>query len=160
MPSAASFFAVLRPIPHSASVGRSPITSNQVSSVSWDTPRGLPKSVAIFARSLLSPMPTEQCSPVASSTRARTCSAKSRGSPSSGCPPPTPSPAARNASSQPSTSTTTGTPPHSSERSVSITSADAASYAAWSAGRKTASGHLRAATRSGIPEPTPNARAS
>ena len=31
-PSAASFFAVLRPIPHSASVGRSPISANQVSS--------------------------------------------------------------------------------------------------------------------------------
>ena len=29
MPSAASFFAVLLPIPHSARVGRSPITSNQ-----------------------------------------------------------------------------------------------------------------------------------
>ena len=29
-------------------------------------PRGLPNSVAIFARSLLSPIPTEQCRPVAS----------------------------------------------------------------------------------------------
>ena len=41
-----------------------------------------------------------------------------------------------------------------------MTCAEAASYAAWSTGRKTASGHLRTAVRSGIPEPTPNARAS
>ena len=34
IPSAASFFAVLPPIPHSALVGRSPITSNQFSAVS------------------------------------------------------------------------------------------------------------------------------
>ena len=33
MPSVASLFAVLAPIPHSARVGRSPISSNQVSSV-------------------------------------------------------------------------------------------------------------------------------
>ena len=39
-------------------------------------PRGLPKSVAIFACSLLSPMPTEQCSRVRSRTAARTSSAK------------------------------------------------------------------------------------
>ena len=58
------------PIPHSAVVGRSPITSNQLSRVSWKTPRGLPKSVAILARTLVSPMPTEQCRPVASSTAA------------------------------------------------------------------------------------------
>ena len=41
-----------------------------------------------------------------------------------------------------------------------MTSADAASYAGLSTGRNTASGHLRAAVRSGMPEPTPKARAS
>ena len=79
-------------------------------------------------------------------------------------PPPTPSAgdrsAATKASSQPSTSTTTGRPPHSSERSVSITTAEAASYAGASTGRKIASGSLRAASRSGMPEPTPYSRAS
>ena len=109
-------------------------------------PRGLPKSVAILARSLLSPIPTEQCSPVASSTAARTSSAKPCGSSVS-----TP----RNASSQPSTSTGTSKP-----RSVSITRADAASYAGASTARKTASGHFRAAVRNGIPDPTPCSRAS
>ena len=69
-------------------------------------------------------------------------------------------PAATKASSHPRTSTTTGRPPHSSERSVSITPADASSYAVWSAGRNTASGIFLAAVRIGIPEPTPNARAS
>ncbi len=60
-----------------------------------------------------------------------------------------------NASSQPSTSTGT-----SKARSVSITCTEAASYAGASTGRKTASGHFLAAVRSGIPDPTPNARAS
>src|SRR6185503_6878414 len=146
MPSSASLAAVLRPTPHNASVGRSPITANQSSLVSRPTPCGLPKLVAILACSLLSPMPTEQCSRVASSTAVRTSSANASGSSVS---------TARNASSQPSTSTGT-----SSERSVSMTRTDASSYARWSTGRKTASGHLRAAVRSGIPEPTPNARAS
>ena len=45
-------------------------------------------------------------------------------------------------------------------RRVSITSADAASYAGPSTGRSTASGHRRTAVRSGIPERTPNSRAS
>ena len=146
MPSSASLAAVLRPTPHNASVGRSPITANQSSLVSRPTPCGLPKLVAILACSLLSPMPTEQCSRVASSTAVRTSSANASGSSVS---------TARKASSQPSTSTGT-----SSERSVSMTRTDASSYAWWSTGRKTASGHLRAAVRSGIPEPTPNARAS
>ena len=41
-----------------------------------------------------------------------------------------------------------------------MTRADAASYAGASTGRNTASGHFRAAVRSGIPDPTPNSRAS
>ena len=113
MPRASSFFAVLRPIPQSASVGRSAITSYQFSSVSRYVPRGLPNSVAIFARSLLSPMPTEQCRWVASSTAA--CSSRANNSGSSVSTP-------RNASSQPSTSTTA-----SKLRRVSITTALAAS---------------------------------
>ena len=52
MPSAASFRAVLAPIPHSASVGRPPSTSNQVSWVSRNTPAGLPNPVASLACSL------------------------------------------------------------------------------------------------------------
>ena len=70
--------------------------------------------------------PTEQCRPVAASTAARMCSANSRGSPRlavalprpRGTPRPSRAPRPR-----------TGTPPHSSDRSVAITSADAASYA-------------------------------
>ncbi len=102
--------------------------------------------MAILARSLLSPIPTEQCSPVCSSTAARSRAANASGSSAL---------TARNASSQPSTST--GTP---KERSVSITRAEAASYAGASTGRNTASGHLRAAVRSGIADPTPYSRAS
>ena len=117
----------------------------------------MPNSVAILARSLLSPIPTEQCSRVAASTRSRITAANATGSASS---PVAPAPAATNASSQPSTSTTTGRPPHSSERSVSITPAEASSYAAWSAGRNTASGSFFSAVRIGMPDPTPNSRAS
>jgi hypothetical protein len=61
-----------------------------------------------------------------------------------------------NASSQPSTSTTAPSRP----RSTAITCAEAASYAAASTGRMTALGALRAASRNGMPEPTPNTRAS
>ena len=113
MPRSASLAAVLRPMPHSASVGRSPITSNQVSVVSRPTPRGLPNEVAIFAWSLLSPMPTELWSRVLSSTAVRTSAAKVSGSSVR---------TARNASSHPSTCTGT-----SNDRSVSITTAEAAS---------------------------------
>ena len=41
-----------------------------------------------------------------------------------------------------------------------MTSSEAAVYASASTGRMTASGTFRAAMRSGIPEPTPNSRAS
>jgi len=122
------------------------MTSAQVSAVSRKTPAGLPKPVAILARTLVSPMPTEHRSPVASSTA--TCTRRANPSGSSPSWP-------RNASSQPSTSTTVPSP-----RSVSMTCADAASYAWWSTGSTTASGTLRTATRSGIPDPTPYARAS
>lgn len=81
----------------------------------------MPNSVAILARSLLSPMPTEQCRPVFSSTAACNDRASATGSSTA---------APTNASSQPITSTTTG-----NERSTAITSADAASYRAWSTGR-------------------------
>ena len=94
---AASRSPILGPTPHRAVVGRSPITSNQLSRVSRKVPRGLPKSVAILARTMVSPMPTEQCRPVAASTSAWTSRAVASGSSVS-----TPT----NASSQPSTSTT------------------------------------------------------
>jgi hydroxymethylglutaryl-CoA reductase len=95
-------------------VGRSPITSNQFSSVRRNIPLGLPKPVAIFARTLLSPMPTEQCSRVAASTtRCASCATDS------GSAVVTP----RKHSSHPSTSSTTP----GSARSVSITSVDARS---------------------------------
>ncbi len=57
-------------MPQSSLVDFSPITSNQFSRVSRNMPRGLPNSVAILARTLVSPMPTEQCSSVAASTSA------------------------------------------------------------------------------------------
>jgi hypothetical protein len=92
-----------------------------LSAVSCQTPRGLPKSVAILARSLLSPIPTEQCSRWREDRGAHLLGERTRVAEVG-----VPVPAPRNASSQPSTSTTTGTPPHSSERSAAITSADAA----------------------------------
>ncbi len=97
MPRPASFFAVLAPMPHSASVGRAPRTSNQLPKVSRNTPAGLPNPVAILACSLFSPIPTVQSSPVAERTRAASDRANASGFSTS-----TP----RNASSQPSTSTT------------------------------------------------------
>ena len=57
-------------MPHSSLVASSPITANQFSRVSRNIPRGLPNSVAILARTLVSPMPTEQCRSVAASTSA------------------------------------------------------------------------------------------
>jgi hypothetical protein len=90
------------------------MTSNQVAWVSRNVPRGLPNSVAIFARTLVSPIPTVQCSEVASRTSRWISRATSSGSLAS-----TPT----NASSHPSTSTTApGT-----ARRVSMTTADAAS---------------------------------
>ncbi len=97
MPSPASFFAVLAPMPHSASVGRAPSTPNQFANVSRNTPAGLPNPVAILACSLFSPIPTVQSSWVAARTRVASDRAKASGSSTS-----TPT----NASSQPSTSTT------------------------------------------------------
>ncbi len=132
------------------------MTSSQFAAVSVYVPRGLPKSVAFLARSVLSPIPTEQCRPVAARTDSMTSAAMSSGSPRSPCSGPGPT----NASSQPSTCTSTGTPPQVRDRRVSMTVADTASYAGASTGRNTASGHLRFATRSGMPEPTPNSRAS
>ena len=64
-----------------------------------------------------------------------------------------------NASSHPITSTTVPSIGPKLRRTA-ITSSDAASYAALSAGRKTASGQRRAAVRSGIPEWTPYSRAA
>ena len=64
-----------------------------------------------------------------------------------------------NASSHPSTSTTAPSV-GPKLRSTAITSSDAASYAALSAGRKTASGQRRAAVRSGIPDRMPCSRAA
>ena len=114
MPSAASRAPIRLPTPPRAVVGRSPITASQFSRVSRKLPRGLPKSVAVLARTRVSPIPTEQCSPVRSSTAARISRAVRSGSSLS-----TPT----NASSQPSTSTTApGT-----SRSVASTSAEAAS---------------------------------
>ena len=107
MPSPASFFAVLAPMPHSASVGLPPSTSNQFANVSRNTPAGLPYPVAILACSLFSPIPTVQSSCVASLTPRASDRANPSGSSVS-----TPT----NASSQPSTSTTAPV-----ERSTSIT---------------------------------------
>ena len=84
-------------MPHRSLVGRWPITANQFSRVSRNIPPGLPNSVAILARTLVSPMPTEQCSWVASSTSAWIVRATASGSSVS---------MPTNASSQPSTSTT------------------------------------------------------
>lgn len=68
MPCPASRFDTFGPTPHNAFVGRSPITSSQLPDVSRNTPRGLPKPVATFARTSVSPMPTLQCRRVRSST--------------------------------------------------------------------------------------------
>ena len=141
MPSEASFLAVFAPMPHSASVGRPPRTSNQLAYVSRNTPAGLPNPVAILACSLFSPIPTVQSSWVAARTAAASERAKPSGSEVS-----TPT----NASSQPSTSTTAP-----EARSTSITVAETSSYAARSTGRNTASGRRFAAVRSGSPECTP-----
>ena len=113
MPRPASFFAVLAPMPHSASVGRPPRTSNQLANVSRNTPAGLPNPVAILACSLFSPIPTVQSSSVAERTRAASDQAKASGSSVS-----TP----RNASSQPSTSTTAPV-----DRSTAITVSETSS---------------------------------
>ena len=113
MPSPASFFAVLAPMPHSASVGLPPSTSNQFANVSRNTPAGLPNPVAIFACSLFSPIPTVQSSCVCSRTRRASDRAKASGSSTS-----TP----MNASSQPSTSTTAPV-----DRSTSITVSETSS---------------------------------
>ena len=146
MPSPASFRAVLAPIPHSASVGRPPRTSNQVSWVSRNTPAGLPKPVASLAWSLFCPIPTVASSWVSARIRAAICRANPSGSLVS---------TATNASSQPITSVTAP-----KLRSAAMTVAEAASYSSRSTGRNTASGQRRAAVRSGRPECTPYSRAS
>src|SRR3984885_8396664 len=146
IPRAASFFDVFGPTPHSASTGRSPITSIQFDSVRLYTPAGFANPVATLARCLLSLMPTEHDKPVAEEMTVRTCSASSPGSSTS---------APTYASSQPQTSS--GWP---SSRRSAITCSEAASYASGCDGRKVASGQRRAAVRNGIPAWTPNSRAS
>ena len=90
------------------------MTSNQFSLVSRKVPRGLPNSVAILARTVVSPMPTVQCRWAASSTSPWIRRAADSGSSAS---------MPTKASSQPSTCTTApGT-----ARMVSMTTADAAS---------------------------------
>ncbi len=116
MPCAASRAEILDPTPHRSRVGRSAITSVQFCAVSTNTPRGLPKSVAILARRRLSPTPTEQCSRVCSSTAACSRRASSTASSTDATVDPT------KASSQPSTSRVTPSP-----RKADITWADAAS---------------------------------
>ena len=135
-PRSASFAAVLAPMPHSARVGRWPITSAQFSAVSVNRPPGLPNSVAILARSRLSPIPTAQDSRVSAATAAWIRRARSSAASSSATVAPT------NASSQPMhlDASTPGRTP----RSTAMTCSDAASYAGLSAGRNTASGSGRA----------------
>ena len=149
-PRSASFAAVFAPMPHSARVGRCPITSTQFSAVSVNRPPGLPNSVAILARSRLSPIPTAQVSRVSAATAAWIRCASSSAAAASATVAPT------NASSQPITSTVTPAKP----RSTAMTRSDAASYAGLSAGRNTASGQRCSAVRSGIPERTPYSRAA
>ena len=116
-------------------------------------PAGLPNSVAILARTLLSPMPTEQCSRV--SRRTASCARRASASGSSVRAP-------RNASSHPSTSTTTP-----SDRSVAITWSEAASYAGRVDGQEHRVGQLagrdpqrqsRSARRTRAPRRTPSRR--
>ena len=102
------------PMPQSAVTGRSPIVSNHVARVSVAIPPGLAKPVAVFACSLVSPIPTAQLSLVAG--QHALLHGRAPSPPGRRCVAPT------NASSQPPTSTTTG-----SERRVDITSSDAAS---------------------------------
>ncbi|SLH22020.1 Uncharacterised protein [Mycobacteroides abscessus subsp. abscessus] len=127
MPRPASRAAMRLPMPHSAAVGRWPMTSVQFAAVSRkvpvaapgsstgaaeDLPADLAKPVASLAVSLLSPIPIAQ--PRSSSAIApRISRASSSGSSVS---------AARNASSQPHTSTVPG-----NVRSTAITSSEASS---------------------------------
>ena len=145
-PSSSSRSAVRVPMPQMLVTGRSPITSSHEPEVRRATPPGLAKPVAVLAWSFVSPIPTAQVSPVSATTRSLIARARRSGSSQV---------APTKASSQPQTSTTTG-----KLRSVAITCSDAASYAGRSVGRKTASGHLRAAAASGMPDRTPQARAS
>ena len=105
-------------MPHSASVGRSPITSNQFVVGQLPGAARLAEVGRDLGPQLVVADPDRAVQPGRREHRgAGSRSAKSRGSPRS----PWPGPAARNASSQPSTSSTTGTPPQSSDRSVAIT---------------------------------------
>ena len=98
---------------------------------------------------MLSPIPTAHVSRVAAATAPWIrCASSSAGSSATVAP--------TNASSQPSTSTVTP----AKSRSTAMTRSDAASYAALSAGRNTASGQRFTAVRSGIPDRTPYSRAT
>ena len=111
IPDTASFLAVFAPIPHRASVARGPINADHRSEVSMKTPAGFPSSVAIFACSLLSPIPIEHQSSVRSRTRRWISRARSSGRSVS---------TATKASSHPISCTT-----KPKERSASITRRDA-----------------------------------
>ncbi len=80
IPSAARLDAVRRPIPHSASVGRSPMTFIHVSAVSRWIPAGLAKPVAVFARGFVSPIPIEHDRSAADRMRSRIATASASGS--------------------------------------------------------------------------------
>ena len=118
-----------------------PSRSNHVSLLIRKAPRGLPKSVAILACSLLSPIPTEQCSSVAARTCSRICCANPTGRDRS-CPPaaaprrtPRPSPAPRRRP---------GRRPTSSDLQGRHHTADAASYAGGRRAGTPRRGHFRA----------------
>ena len=100
-------------MPHTSVTGRSPIVGSHVAHVRRATPPGLANPVAVFACSLVSPIPTAHVSPVSAWTRCCTDRASASGSSVT---------APRKASSQPHTSTTTG-----NDRSVAMTRAEAAS---------------------------------
>ncbi len=99
IPTSASWRVRFRPTPHSDLGGWSSITSAQFSRVSRKTPAGLARGEAVFARSLLSPIPTEHERWVRSLTRRWISAATASGSSVS---------VSRKASSQPATSSTPG----------------------------------------------------
>ena len=115
--------------------------------VSRATPPGLANPVAVFACSFVSPIPTAHVSPVAASTAALHVAGRS----ASGSSVRTPT----NASSQPHTSTTTG-----NDRSVAITRPTPRRRPGGPTAGTRRRGTCGAAAASGMPDVTPNARAS
>ncbi len=151
MPSAARSFAVALPTPHSRVIGSGARNSASPPSSTTTRPSGLRRSEATLAMNLLAASPAEAVSPVSPRMRRLISRTASGAGPNSDAVP---------VRSTNASSTETGSTRGEKSPRMAMICREARTYLSMSTGRKTPSGHSRAAFEMGIAELTPNTRAS